>query len=535
MRAAERALLVAIALLQLTESLAVVVAFYLLTFESRTRAIATTVLLALVFAGRRALTAVLARTVRERLIDRTASAVLRTELTRGSLLPGEDATFAILEGLYVAERTVAEVVPGLAAALAASAVLSAVAFRFASLRLIVTGAFAVGAAAAVSLAARGLIAKHAASALTYANRVHDGIIAAVNARIDLVANGCEQALLSSLRSDARAWGERKVRADFVSGFAGRAAILAAALAVAALAGVDATFRGEILASSVLQSAMYASAVPPFLALARLGMQLVKEATTLRPLAELLDAERAPQGASPGTPLPSMPAPVEWRGVTVRFPGDDGQHVVALDDVSVDWPQGQLLLVVGPNGSGKSTLLRLLLGLFAPSVGTVTVGSADVLSLDLRAWRSRAAYLGQRPYILDRATVRETLHALAPAARDEDMRRALERFEIWSELAKKDPEDPLSAHVGVLSVGQRQRVALARVLVQDASVIVLDEPDANLDAAGVAIVAAVVKELSRDRMVVVAAHTPELTAAGDMVVELDRGAVKRVERRADRGR
>jgi ABC-type transport system involved in cytochrome bd biosynthesis fused ATPase/permease subunit len=71
-------------------------------------------------------------------------------------------------------------------------------------------------------------------------------------------------------------------------------------------------------------------------------------------------------------------------------------------------------------------------------------------------------------------------------------------------------------------------------VQDASVVVLDEPDANLDAAGVAIVADVVKELARDRMVVVAAHTPELAAAGDLIVELDHGSVRRVERRAENG-
>jgi ABC-type transport system involved in cytochrome bd biosynthesis fused ATPase/permease subunit len=191
-------------------------------------------------------------------------------------------------------------------------------------------------------------------------------------------------------------------------------------------------------------------------------------------------------------------------------------------VTVHRPAGKSLLVVGPNGSGKSTLLRLLLALHAPSSGGVLVAGLDVFSLDLCAWRGRAAYLGQRPYLVDRASVRETIATLAPSASDDDMRRALERFELWSELEKKAPSDPLSVTIGALSVGQRQRVALARVLAQDAQIIVLDEPDANLDAAGVAIMADVVRDLARSRMVAVAAHTPELAAAGDVVVRLDRG-------------
>jgi ATP-binding cassette subfamily C protein CydD/ATP-binding cassette subfamily C protein CydCD len=386
------------------------------------------------------------------------------------------------------------------------------------------GALAVLVGGVVMLASRRIITRHSASVAEAGSRVSDRVVAAVNARVDLVANGRETAFLDGLRADAGRWCDLAMRADRVSALAGRAPILAAALAVAAVVGVDSSLRGEVLATGLARSAIYASAVPPFLAVARWAMQLVKDAVKVRALIEILDAKRSPTGGARGTPLPSLPAPVEWRGATVRY-GAVGGGVLALDDVSVLWPTEKALLVVGPNGSGKSTLLRLVLGLFAPSTGSVTVNGVDVLSLDLRAWRARAAYLGQRPYMLDRATVRETLAVMAPASRDADMQRALERLQVWADLAKKIPGDPLSVSVGTLSVGQRQRVALARVLVQDATVIILDEPDANLDSAGVAIVAELVRELSRKRMVVVAAHTPELAAAGDILVQLDMGRVR----------
>ena len=524
LRAPEHLQLLTITLLHAAESLGVVATVYVFTLDSRAAALAGTAALAFVFAMRRALAAFLTRRLRLRLIEETMGAVLATEMTRSSLLPTEDATLAIFEGMYFAERIVVEYLPGFSAALLASLILGGAIAWAAPASVLLMGALTVVVGGAVMFASRQIIARHTASAADANRRVCDGVVAAVNARVDLVANGRESAFLDGLRTDARRWCDLAMRADRVSALAGRAPMLAAALAVAAVVGVDSSLRGEVLATGLARSAIYASAVPPFLALARWAMQLVKDAVKLRPLTEILDADRSPTGGAPGTPLPSLPSAVEWRGVSFHYRAD-ADAVLALDDVSVTWPSGRSLLVVGPNGSGKSTLLRLLLGLFAPSSGSVMVGGVDVLSLDLGAWRGCAAYLGQRPYILDRATVRETIAAMAPRANDAAMRVALERLAVWAELVRKSPDDPLSTSVGALSVGQRQRVVIARVLAQDARLVVLDEPDANLDAAGVKIVAQVVRELARDRMVVVAAHTPELAATGDILVQLDLGRVR----------
>jgi ATP-binding cassette subfamily C protein CydD len=156
---------------------------------------------------------------------------------------------------------------------------------------------------------------------------------------------------------------------------------------------------------------------------------------------------------------------------------------------------------------------------------VRVGGVDVFSLDLRAWRRNVAFLPQRPYLGEETTtVRECMRLVVRDVPDDDMRESLARVALWEALARTVADDPLSTCVRTLSAGQKQRLALARVLCQKAPVVVLDEPDANLDRAGIELVAALVRELRGEHMVAIAAHTPELVAAADLRVTLADGRV-----------
>jgi ATP-binding cassette subfamily C protein CydCD len=180
-----------------------------------------------------------------------------------------------------------------------------------------------------------------------------------------------------------------------------------------------------------------------------------------------------------------------------------------------------LILTGPNGAGKSTLLRLLIGLRPPSGGTLRFGEHDASKVDLPTLRRETAFLPQRPYLGEPySTLREAMHLTADSAGDDAISRALARVEVLDAI-KAQHADPLAAHIGELSAGQRQRVAIARVLVQNARLSLLDEPDANLDRAGIALVARLVRELTADgAMVAVAAHTPELADASPMRIALE---------------
>jgi ABC-type transport system involved in cytochrome bd biosynthesis fused ATPase/permease subunit len=215
-------------------------------------------------------------------------------------------------------------------------------------------------------------------------------------------------------------------------------------------------------------------------------------------------------------------------VSFRYDGAAADGADVLREVSFQWTGGHLLALSGANGSGKSTCLRLLLALAAPRAGAIRVDGVDLADLDADAWRARIAFLPQRPYLPPRSSIRAAVRFLAAEASDDRIRRALDRVGLTAAL-NRDGADPLEVSVDTLSVGQRQRVALARMLCRDAALFLLDEPEANLDRAGIELVADLVRELARDHMVIVAAHTPELLGLAGHVVVLDAGRVVRDEK------
>jgi ABC-type transport system involved in cytochrome bd biosynthesis fused ATPase/permease subunit len=215
---------------------------------------------------------------------------------------------------------------------------------------------------------------------------------------------------------------------------------------------------------------------------------------------------------------TVPPRVAFDRVSFRYAGAD---VDALSQVSFELGRESLVAISGGNGSGKSTCLRLLLALSQPQEGAVRVGGRDIATLDADAWRRRVAFLPQRPYLPPRSDVRTAIRLLGPATPDDRMIAALDRVGVLTSLLRNGA-DPLAVPVDALSVGQRQRVSLARLLCRDATIYLLDEPDANLDRAGIALVADIVRELATTSSVVLAAHTPELLALAERVITLDAG-------------
>ncbi|MFF3373420.1 thiol reductant ABC exporter subunit CydD [Streptomyces sp. NPDC002680] len=214
--------------------------------------------------------------------------------------------------------------------------------------------------------------------------------------------------------------------------------------------------------------------------------------------------------------------VAFEGVTVRYPG---RSVDAVADVSFAVEAGETVALVGPSGAGKSTLLHALLGFVRPTEGRVCVGGADLAGLDLEQWRSRVAWVPQRPHLFA-GSIAENVRLARPDADDTAVRRALADAGAL-EFVDALPEG-IDAALGEdgagLSAGQRQRLALARAFLADRPVLLLDEPTAALDGETEAEVVAAVRRLAVGRTVLLVVHRPALLGVADRVVRLTEAAV-----------
>jgi ATP-binding cassette subfamily C protein CydD/ATP-binding cassette subfamily C protein CydCD len=261
--------------------------------------------------------------------------------------------------------------------------------------------------------------------------------------------------------------------------------------------------------------------PAFVGIVQGIQDMVRSARRVKHMLALMvvDVPHPPKQVQPVGDIRS----VELRDVNFAYERAGRWHE-ALRGVSLTWRAGELLALSGSNGSGKSTCLRVFLGLGKPRAGDVLLGGVRLERVDMEQWRRSIAFLPQRPYLPPRSTVRDCLRFVDGNIADEVMIRALERVGL-SLRPQPGSVLTLDSRVDELSVGQRQRIGLARVLCRDAFFFMLDEPDANLDHDGIQLVAGLVRELARDRMVVVAAHSPDLLAAADRVVVLDAGRIR----------
>ncbi|GAA2192029.1 thiol reductant ABC exporter subunit CydD [Streptomyces bangladeshensis] len=224
-----------------------------------------------------------------------------------------------------------------------------------------------------------------------------------------------------------------------------------------------------------------------------------------------------------TPVPvsgtgAVPAgAVAFEGVTVRYPGRSSD---AVTGVSFTVEPGETVALVGPSGVGKSTLLSVLLGFVRPTEGRVRIGGADLAGLDLAEWRSRIAWVPQRPHLYA-GTIAENVRLARPEADDDAVRQALRDAGAW-EFVEALPEGAgtvLGEDGAGLSAGQRQRLALARAFLADRPVLLLDEPTAALDGATEGDVVAAVRRLAVGRTVLFVVHRPAWLGVADRVVRL----------------
>jgi len=232
------------------------------------------------------------------------------------------------------------------------------------------------------------------------------------------------------------------------------------------------------------------------------------------------------GYEPPVPVTKLPVPTGV--ITVESLGfaPAGAAALVLTNLNFKIEAGDFVGMVGPSGAGKSTLARLMAGIWAPGAGKVRLDGADVYSWDREDFGRHVGYQPQDTELFA-GTVRDNIARFLPDATDEQVVAAAQLADAHALILRlpKGYETELGEGGTVLSAGQRQRVGLARTLFGEPKVIILDEPNANLDAEGeAALMATLERAKKRGTTIVLISHKPSIFSLADKILVLINGQV-----------
>ena len=333
--------------------------------------------------------------------------------------------------------------------------------------------------------------------------------------------------------------------------------LVAALATAMVYGVggylvvgDTLQLGTLVALATLLTRMYGpltalSNVHVDVMTALVSFDRVFEVLDLKPLIRDREEARAlAESRSPATSLTKAPS-IEFDHVRFAYPAADEVSLASLESIArtdtspsrevlhdVDFraEPGQLVALVGPSGAGKSTITHLVSRLYDVSGGAVRIGGADVRDVTLESLRAEIGVVSQDAHLFH-DTIRENMRYARPDATDEEILAALEAAHVGGLVAEM--ADGLDTVVGDrgyrLSGGEKQRLAIARLLLKAPSVVVLDEATAHLDSESEAAVQRALRTALAGRTSLVIAHRLSTIREADQILVIDGGRV------AERGR
>jgi ATP-binding cassette subfamily B protein len=302
--------------------------------------------------------------------------------------------------------------------------------------------------------------------------------------------------------------------------------------------------GTLLALAALLARLYG----PLTSLSNVRVDVMTALISFERVFEILDLEPLVKQKPGAADLPAGPLDVELDGVSFRYPSADEVSLASLEsvasgdrrgggevlhDVSLTARAGSLVALVGPSGGGKTTLTSLVARLYDPTSGTVRVGGVDLRDATMSSLRDRVGVVTQEAHLFH-DTIRANLLYARHDATDEELHTVLRAAQI-GDLIDQLPEG-LETVVGDrghrLSGGEKQRLAIARLLLKAPDVVVLDEATAHLDSESEVAVQRALDAALEGRTSIVIAHRLSTIRQADLIVVLDHGRVVQTGRHAE---
>ena len=274
--------------------------------------------------------------------------------------------------------------------------------------------------------------------------------------------------------------------------------------------------GDMLAFFFLVFSLYS----PLKNLSRLHHQLDLAKQSLDPVYELLSKQSS-------LPEPVDPKPLKAQGMPIRFENVSfsyGEKPV-LHNINLTIQPGQMVALVGRTGSGKTSMANLLLRFYDPTAGAILVGDTDIRSVSSRDLRSHIAMVSQET-ILFNDTIRRNIALGRPGATNQEIEEAAKHAYAHGFIKDKANgyETPVGEKGVNVSGGQRQRIAIARAILRNAPILILDEATNSLDPEAEKIVQTALEELTKGRTTICIAHRLSTIQKADMIVVLDNGRI-----------
>ncbi|MFP6797166.1 MAG: ABC transporter ATP-binding protein, partial [Pseudomonadales bacterium] len=247
------------------------------------------------------------------------------------------------------------------------------------------------------------------------------------------------------------------------------------------------------------------------------------AAALRRVFFFIDQERD-EDAHGEEELGTLNEGVTFENLSYEYP--DGS--AALKEINLELPTNSLVAIVGPTGAGKTSLAYMIPALLRPTRGRVLIDGRDVMEFDLDSLRRQVTYVFQEHLLLS-ASIRDNLAIANPEATENELTAALQTAGCM-DFVTSMPEgiDTVLGRSGeTLSVGQQQRLSIARGLIRNSQILILDEPTAALDPIAENRLVDALTEISRDRLVIVIAHRLSTIRRADRIVFMDQGKVLEV--------